>query len=792
MKEYGEGRIARASLGLAILIACQVPLTCTSAFAQSTPSARMTARDYDIPANSLDRVLVAVAAQSRSPISFDAAMTASFRSAGVKGSFTVEQAVDKALQGTAFERFTTGSGALGIREKATHASEPAAGVEAGAAILPQITVHDSAAAATTGFTAANSSSATRTDTPISETAQSIQVITQDVMRSQQTQNVQDVLTNVSGVTITPAGYNQSAVDIRGFEATVSTDGLSGGTGSLSAGGLNIPLIGIDRIDVVKGADSILAGVTAPGGVVNVVRKRPQADPEHEVTLQMGSYGDALAGLDLAGAISEADHLNYRLVISGERTGETYGGWDGKRTLYFAPSIGYKTEDTDLVVGFEQNTQHTPVTPYTMIVNGTPALLHGPIGNASDYQITNSSTLYYDLSQKLTPNITFTSKASYAALLEGVEQTFAKELTDSGLALFLPFSTQIHQYATTLEETLQAKVATGPLSHTLLAGFSYQKTRVATDGDVNAADATVGSIYTAVFAPVNQGVQPSSLGQGFSNQFYLQDQISAFGRLHVLASISHGQAWSTNNGATEGTDGAWSPNIGVLYQVTGDLAVYANYLKSFVPQEVDLLVSGSGAPASIGKQVEVGVKGNFLDDRLTGSLALYRAAATNTVVPSAETGLDILSVGGDVSRGVELDVSGELTKGWNVIANYTYNAERPVDVYSPLSNLPRHTARLWSTYAFQTDQLHGFGFGAGISVQSSYKGTQLQTGEPLSTFVMPGQASTDMSLFYNGKDWSATFGIKNLLDHRLYGDYAQNAFVAILPGREFLLTATHKF
>jgi iron complex outermembrane receptor protein len=794
MKHRKDNNLARASLGLAIFITCQIPLTCSSAFAQSAASVGTATLDYNIPAGQLDRVLVAVAAQSRRPISFDAAVTKNFLSPGVKGSLTVEQAIDKALVGTDLERVATGSGALSIRAKSEAASEFNAiqDTAPAAASLPQITVHDLAQPSSTGFIAPNSSSATRTDTLISELAQSVQVITQDVMRSQQTQSVEDVLSNVSGVTVNPDALLQDTVSIRGFVAPVSTDGLTTNSSSGSAfqDGLSIPLIGVERIDVLKGADSILAGAMDPGGVVNVVRKQPQADPVHEITLQTGSYGEMLAGADLAGAITGDQRLTYRFVVSGERTGETYGGAIGKRSLYVAPSIGYKTADTDFVVGFEQNTQHLPVPQYTMIVNGSPAHLSYPIGNADDHVRLNSSTIYYTLSQKLSSNWTLRSKASYSASVESFFDNSATELDDSGDALFLPVSGVDHQRALSLEESLQGKFSTGPLSHTVLAGFSYQKSVLNNDAGADAAGVSLGSIFSTVLPEVNT---PANLGStrltDYSNQIYLQDQISVYQRLHILTSISHAQDLSGNSSSGASSADAWSPNIGVLYQLTGNLGVYANYLRSFTPQGLDLLADGSGAPPSRGKQVEVGLKGNFLEDRLTASVALFRAAATNQVLQdSSNPDIYTINPAGTVSRGVELDVSGELSKGWNVIANYSYTAQQSPAPTTTYSSLPHHLFRLWTTYALQGEALHGFGVGGGITVRSSYLGEQ--TGDV--PFTVPGQASTDLSVFYRGKNWSTTFGVKNVFDHRLYGDTATNSFLAVYPGRTFLLTGTYAF
>jgi iron complex outermembrane receptor protein len=768
-------------------MACQIPLLSTSAFAQTHEAADspdLVPQQYAIPAGQLDRVLVAVATESRRPISFDAAITSNAQSNGVKGFLSVAQAIDMALQGTGFERVTASGGALTIRASATPVP---VGVDQSDAVLPQITVRDSAQKADQ-FNAATSSSATRTDTPISDTPQSVQVITRDVMQSQQTQSLESVLSNVSNVTVSPSAVGQDTVQIRGFSAPVSTDGLMSNT---FQNALSIPLIGLEQVDVLKGADSILAGQMQPGGVVNVIRKKPQADPVNEITMQTGSYGEFLTGFDSAGALTADKRLTYRFVVSGERTGETYGGSVGKRTLYVAPSVGYKTGTTDLVVGFTQNTQHLPIQPFTMIVNGSPARLSYPIGTAEDHLRINDSTLYYDFSQKLTPNWTFKSKASYDASVTSYYDNNATELNGNGLAYLYPVAGALRQRTLSLEESVQGKFKTGPVSHTVLTGFSYQRNLItnATGGDIAAL--TTGSIFSQVLpeVPIPASGFVSAVND-YSSQVFLQDQLSVMGRLHVLASIAHAQARNDYATGKEYTQGAWSPNIGVLYQLTGTIGVYANYLKSFTPQGTDFLSTGGTAPPSIGKSVEVGVKGNFLDDRLTASVDLFRSAVANMVVQTGPTiTSNILIPGGTVSRGVEFDVSGQIMPGWNVIANYSYTAQASPVYAGSVSLLPRHGFRLWTTYAFHGDALQGWGVAGGIRGRSSYAGQK--TGS-LPAYRVPGQVSTDVNVSYRRKTWTMTFGVKNVFNHPWYGDTATNSFLAVYPGRTFLLTGTYAF
>jgi iron complex outermembrane receptor protein len=795
MNLFGGSKRGRTSLGLALLIACQVPLAYTSARAQSAPTAAAAVLGYDIPAGPLDKVLVAIASVGRRPISFDPALTSSYKSGAVKGNLTVEQAVDKALDGTGLERATTPDGALTVRAKSGAKAPVETPDSTSAAVLPQINVTGTATKeSATSFTAANSSSATLTDTPVSETPMAVQTVTQAVMQSQQASSVADALRNVSGVSVSVQGATQPTIDIRGFSAPVSTDGLvaQGTVGTNEyQNGMAIPPIGVAQIDVAKGADSIISGGTNPGGVVNVIRKQPQADPVYEVQTQVGSYGDVLIGGDAGGAISKDNNLNYRFIVNGERTGESYGGAVGMRDLYIAPSIGYQTASTNLVVGFEQNTQHQPLAYYTVFLDGTPAPVTHQFGDENDHYFTNSSTFYYDFSQSISPGWSVKSKASYSAVADTIYEWEGAMLDDLGDAAFVPIGLSTHQQQLSLQETLEGKFKTGPIAHDVMAGFSYQRSVLSITDKTDAAGIVVGNIYTTTLPEVTFPFIPVLAQVGYSDQFYLQDQ-AKYGRFHLLASISHGQSWSESAG-TSSSNSAWSPNVGALYQLTGDIAAYATYQKSFTPQLSALLVGGGAAPASIGDNAEVGLKGNFLDDRITASVALYRTAATNvTIADPAVPGYYFLDPAGYVTKGIELDVSGQITNGLKVIANYTYNAQQqPVEAGVAANALePRHKVSVWAEYAFQTPALQGFGLSGGITARSSYQAGQSASTKPL--VHAPGQGIADASVFYRSKKWTTTFGVRNIFNHVQYGADGTDAFLAILPGRTFVLTSIYQF
>ncbi|TDV39165.1 iron complex outermembrane receptor protein [Paraburkholderia caballeronis] len=755
--------------------------------AASTASAGLFAQTaINLPAQPLSTALSQLARERGVDILAPDGLVAGRSAPAVSGALTVPQALDHLLLGSGLTARQQDPRTFVIETSPPPRKEP--GANAAPSVLPTITVTDSAAEPTRGFIAESTSTATRTDTPLSEIPQSVQVVTQDVITSQQAQSVGDVLRNVSSVTISNSGSTSigGTPTIRGMSASVTLNGGMG-LGSMADSALALPTVALASVEVLKGASAILAGAADPAGIVNVNLKRPQAERVRETTVQVGSYGDYMAALDLAGAVTDDKKLTYRFVVSGQRAGQDFTGHDGKRDFYLAPSVGWRSGDTDLVVGFEQHTARQAPPAWTFALADGPAPLTALSGRADDHLSVNSTSVYYDLKQKLTPALTFQSKARYYAEKSTYDAYSAIPIAMPGsdpLAIYVGYQDEFRGRSFDLDNNLQAKFNTGPINHTLLAGVAYSVSWFTARG--SSGGMTFGTFPQSGMPPLNEvATTPapslSSDQHNFQNILYFQDQLR-WGRLNVLASVSRGQAWSN----TMASQSAWSPNLGVVYQLTDTVGLYANALRSFKPQNNVLLVGGAGAPPSTGRSVEAGVKLNLLDDRLTGSVSVFRAAQYN--VPMGDPlhpGFSFLSTG-IISRGIEADVAGRLMPGWNVIASYTYSNQPPTATNS-FSQLPKHAVSLWTTYDLPGEALHGWGVGAGVLARSSYVSYDIDGNE----HSIPGQARVDASVYYHARNWSATLGVKNLLNRTLYGDYA-TSLVEVLPGRLIYLTAVYDF
>ncbi|MGH8782820.1 TonB-dependent siderophore receptor [Paraburkholderia sp.] len=724
----------------------------------------------DLPAQRLSRALSTLAREGEVNILAPDALVVNRSAPAVSGRLTVREALNQLLRGTGLDVEQRDEKTYVIRTPVLPAAKPKLKAETDTdTVMPTIMVTDSATSANAGFVTDSTSTATRTDTPISQTPQSIQVVTQNLIESEQLQSVTEALNNVAGVTVQASGNGAPTVYIRGFSAPTMSNGTNNTGFSQSLG---IPMAGVDRVEVLMGADSILSGVMAPGGVVNVVTKQPQAASVHALTVQTGSYGDWLGAIDLAGALTKDERLTYRFVLSTERQGESFGGYDGGKTFYVAPSLGWKSGGTNLVVGYQHDVQDVPLVQTTLLGPNGPLPLQTratPLGN----MLNQSDTMYADLKQRLGTIGLFESKTQYQASRYQANNFYFALAGTPDSTFYAGVDSIQHSYGLDSDNHLRAKFAIGSVKQTVLAGFDYN---VYWTDSQSTSGVFVAPFPSPALPPIAGRSVATDGGKGYFSNVYFQDQLT-WGRLHVLASIAHGTSW----GSTTLSQSAWTPNIGVLYQLTDSVAVYANALRSFQPPQQGILLLGGGqTPPTSGRSMEVGFKLNFFDDRLNVTTDVFRSAITNALISVPGTNYYTLG-GGQVVRGAELNVKGSPFPGLNLSAGYTYSNEQ---MRSSSSEVPPHSGSLWMTYDLQDERWRGWGAGIGVEARSGYQLARLH-------YKVPGQMQTDLSVYYRTKQWSMTLGIKNLFDRLLYQSSAGNT-VSLQPGRLMYLTGRCNF
>ncbi|WP_174526102.1 TonB-dependent siderophore receptor [Herbaspirillum rubrisubalbicans] len=776
-------------LALATMTSLSVPVT--SAYAQSAA-----AQSYHLPSAPLDQTLLQIAQRSGLLISYEPSLVKSLQSAPVEGNFTATEAIKQALSNTGLELVATPSGKWTLRPvAATSATEAQARKAVADAELPLISVAATADSGGTGFVAENSATFSRTDTPLSETPKSVSVINAAVIQSQSAQTLSDVLRNASGVVTRPGPYGVPSFVIRGYAGTapVMSDGLSA-YGSAASPAALTPTIAIASVEVVKGPSAIMAADAPPGGVVNVIKKAPQVEPFHEVQVAYGSNNFSQVAFDSTGAIDEDKRLRYRFVVSADKSSENSMGYDGGHHFYIAPTLQWKDRSTDLTLGYSHTVTRDPFPQYTVgyakggYVDG---YIEHPLGNRGDDFSMTADELTAKLEQKLSDNLTFVSKNGYTSTTQGQNGwAAASTISKSNSLTLLGFKSSANYYTANSQNYLRLKSDLGSVKSTALVGVDYSYMHYAQYDRNSSSITTIPNIFGTInVAPISSPLTYQFGGQTQRVGSYLQEQLM-YSNLTVLASIRRDSYLSSTNIVGRAPSGglhqtAYSPSLGVMYQLTPEIAPYVNWNKGFQPNNVTTY-SGGLLPPMQSEQFEAGVKFNLMDDKLNLTTALYHIDYTNQNIADPLHRGFYLPTGGAVSQGLEVELKGQIMPGMNVVAQYAYN--NYVQNYAPTIkvNLPRHTGSIWTTYNFRSPALQGLGVGMGVFMSSG------QDVGNTGNYHLPGQTETDLGLFYKMEKYSLNLSVKNLFNHKLYSSSTSATFIPMGPERTLMLTGTYDF
>ncbi|WP_322742275.1 TonB-dependent receptor [Gloeocapsopsis crepidinum] len=619
-----------------------------------------------------------------------------------------------------------------------------------------------------GYSVPNATTATRTDTPLRDIPQSIQAVPRQVLDDQQVIRASEALRNVSGVQRgnTVGGTSEVFnINIRGFQQF---------GGNLRDGFNNrnffstVETANLERIEVLKGPASVLYGNLDPGGVINFVTKQPLLEPFYAAGLQVGSFGLVRPTLDLSGPLNPERTVLYRLNAAYERGGNFRNFDTDVERFFISPVIAWNISDrTDLTLELEYVNDRRPF-DRGLVAFGT-GIANIPfdrvLGEPDDFNERTNLSAGYRLEHRFNDDWKIRNRFRYSfsdQTRNRLEPGRLNETTGELGREFAEGESTIRNYE--LQIDLEGNFATGSIQHTLLFGvdLSWQ--------NYGGVERFEPAPSINIFNPV-YGIAPRPSRDEFSDVFplgsqtnalgfFLQDQITLADNLKLLVGGRFDNI-DQSSPSDERQDQAFSPRVGIVYQPIEPISLYTSFSRSFQPN------FGNRADGSLlepvrGTQYEVGVRGEFLDGSLITNLAAYEITRSNLAVTDPDNPNFSIPSGEQRSRGIELDVTGQILPGWNIIASYAYTDARVTkdDNLQPgnlLDGVPFNSASLWSTYEIQTGNFQGLGFGLGLF----YVGER--QGDLNNSFQVPSYVRTDASIFYRRNNWRAGININNLFN-----------------------------
>ncbi|WP_335113824.1 TonB-dependent siderophore receptor [Nostoc sp.] len=649
-----------------------------------------------------------------------------------------------------------------------------------------------------GYSVPDATTATKTDTPLRDIPQSIQVVPQQVLRDQQVTRLNDALRNVPGVTTvfgSPGNSEESSFTIRGFEfANPLRNGLAD-----PLGGRSLELSNIERVEVLKGPASALFGNGSPGGTVNLITKQPLATPYYALEATVGSYSYYRGAIDLSGPLNDDKTGLYRLNVSYKDAGSVIDFAHDKNLLIapvFSFAIGERTKLTLEGEYIDADTNRLSLPAVGTVLpnpNGKiPRNLNTSGPNRSDnYVHEDIGRIGYTLEHKFSDN--WSLKNAFRAELYHFEtgSYFFTSLNPDNRTLNRGFGVTIFDTeAYNLATDIIGKFSTGSIQHQLVFGFDLSRNDTKssdTDKDGTFPIDLFNPVYTQPsgenLSPVKQSYLTEALG------IYVQDQIALSENLKLLLGVRFDAFKETDGDLVANTESsqsgdAFSPRFGIVYQPIQPISLYASYSRSFTPS-IGTSFDGSLFEPERATQYEVGVKAD-LNERISTTLAFYNLTRSNVLTEDPNHQDFSIQTGEQRSRGIEFNIGGEILPGLNVIAGYAYTDATITkdNTYTPgnyLNNVPKNSFNLWTKYEIQSGSLKGLGFGLGLF----YIGERQADLE--NSFQLPSYFRTDAAIFYKQGQLGAQLNFRNLFDV----DYFESArsILRVYPGEPFTVQGT---
>lgn len=623
-------------------------------------------------------------------------------------------------------------------------------------------------------TAVNRQQTTKTDMPLLDTPQNIQVFSAALLRDQNVSLLEDALRNVAGVQPSGIATGFDFFRIRGFDASdfIYVDGLQRETSA------NVEPSAFESIEVLKGPSSSLYGQGSVGGLVNLNSRRPRKEAFADLEFGIGSFGYYKPTIDVGGSFNEGQSIYGRLFATYRREGSFVDQVKGIERIYVAPSLTieigertsltllaqYQHEDNMDVAGLPAQGTVLPningKIPYRRYIGSS---IH-PSKVKNDYY-----SLGYLLRHEFSDSIDFYQNVRLAWYRPRWDNLYN--------GLFLDPDNQRDFYLYVFEQDrnlrklstdsgINARLNTGNIEHNLTFGVEYSDTSDSQTYYLNFDDLPVLDLFDPDFNLYKPVLEPSPTHTDSTNiGIYMQDAIRLTERLTFTA----GGRWSrmkSDDGFETVTHSKFTPRVGMNYRFVDEIAGYASWSRSFNPQPGYYTGDGRPVPPEEGEQFELGVKTALMGGRISVTAAVYELTRSNLATSDPFDPSSYIVTGKQRSRGFELDSQLRLGGGWEALFAYAYTRAKVVSDSSTPSgdwtaNVPRHSVNAYVKYTIEEGALEGLGFSGGIT------GYSKQAGDLPNTFYLPGYVIVGGNISYERDGWRAQLNIDNAFDRKYF-------------------------
>lgn len=764
---------------------------------------------FNIPSQSLRSAINAFTRATGWEVGFTSAAIDGKRSASVSGSMMPAQALRALVAGAGVSVQISGPSTAAL----VAASAGGAGkVDAnGSTVLETITVQGQGAISEgTGSYVAPAPSTLGTPFNLTEkeTPQATSVVTKQRMDDESLTSLRDVLNQTAGLSVQDIGDSRYSIVSRGYG--VSTYQLDGVNTSFDIQTVNVPqslsdMVIYDRIEVLRGASGLMTGAGDPSGTVNLVRKKPTETYQGYVSGTYGSWDKRRIEGDISGPLNADGTLRGRLVgaLNGANSFVDY--YDAKGGIIYGTVEADLTDNTTVSLGVDHQRVNTEGSSYNV---GFPLFFddgkqtdfdrsYNPSGRGS-YNNVGTTNIATSLSHEFSEDWKLNAKANFLTSKRDSQRvdfsssyTFPNEGTGDGLNLGAN-NILNRQKQISADVNLQGKFDAFGREHDLVFGASYTRSTTGVDyfADTSGLDGTPTNIYTW------DGSGSPVAGPRTADEAYRRSQIAAYAatRLEVTDSLktilgarlfgyrdfyewgshdySSGSDVRTYGGGSEAKENAiFTPYFGAVYDLNDQHSLYGSIATIYKPTSSQDR-NGSFLDPVQGTNYEIGLKSDYLEGRLRTNVALYHIKQDN--LATADDGYTVpgtfnqayRTVKGATTNGFEVEVSGEVLDGWNVMTSYTYSRSEDAEEKRITTTFPEHMVKLWTTYRLPGDW-DKLTVGAGLTWQSAiyYTASPWYASTTLNAQQDAFAVVNLMAKYEFPQNVTATLNVNNLFDEK---------------------------
>jgi len=636
-----------------------------------------------------------------------------------------------------------------------------------------------------GYLATNSVTATKTDTPLIDIPQTINVVTREQLDDQAHHSLADILRYVPGTTVGQGEGNRDQITLRGQNTTADffLDGVRDDVQYYRG------LYNIERVEILKGPYALIFGRGGGGGIINRVQKSPLSDDFiYAGQASINSLGAYDMSADVNAPFSDAAAVRINAVYENF---DSHRDFVGGARYAWNPYVAFKLNDA-WKLGLSYEYVHDDRTTD----RGIPSIASGagqpnrPIAGyrnqffgvpGANYTKLEAQIAKLRLDGALTSNLSFSGTILYGDYDKTYLNVYPNgaATAQSGTVALAAYSDPTQRENFIAQANLVWGVETGPLMHKILVGTEYGDQKSANRRINGALSNATFNLSNPIFPTVNfNALSRDTVSDVTFFSVYVQDQISFGDHIDVVAGLRY------DNFDIDGTDllpavdrpfarkdEKVSPRLGLIFKPQENISLYGSYSQSFLPRSGDQFLALTVTQQNLAPEkftnYEIGAKWD-VQPNLNLTLAAFQLERSNATTPDPRNPVVSINIGTTRTQGIELAVTGNITSSWQVHGGYSYqDAALAGNDSVRLGQVPQHQASLWNRYDFNDR----FAVGLGIIHQSS-QFAAIRTAP--NTTKLPAFTRVDAAFYYDLSDaLQLQLNVENLFDTDYYSDAHNN-------------------